>query len=189
MALSEENLADLNQQAGFVSEAKKARAQPTTQLQPLVHLLTDLKILEQAEKSKLQPGQPAKDSAQVVFDNILCSEASPPTAETSITPNNSNFDNLRSGVIKEESDPLENLLLQLEKLTEPIVLQQHMPREKAAVSDAVGVDKIWPFLPVGKESSASEAPELEANYDSDLHSQELSNLEPSKKLWRGQLYE
>ena len=180
MALSEENLADLNQQPGFVSEAKKARAQPTTQLQPLVHLLTDLKILEQAEKSKLQPGQPAKDSAQVVFDNIICSEASTPTAETSIAANNSNFDNLRSGVIKEESDPLENLLLQLEKLTEPIVLQQHIPREKAAVSDAVDVEKIWPFLPIGKESSASEVPELKANFDRDLHSQELSNLEPSK---------
>ncbi|MDB9511309.1 OmpA family protein [Kamptonema animale CS-326] len=182
MALSEENLADLNQQAGFVSEAKKARAQPATQLQPLVHLLTDLKILEQAEKSKLQPGQPAKDSAQVVFDNIICSEASPPTAETSIAPNNSNFDNLRSGVIKEESDPLENLLLQLEKLTEPIVLQQHIPREKAAVSDVVDVEKNLSFWPISKESSSSAAPELEADFDKDLHSQELSNIEPSKNF-------
>ena len=179
MALSEENLADLNQHQGFISEAKEDRDRPANRLDPLVNLLADLKILEQAEKSKFQPSQLAKDSAQIVKVSIISSEAIPATAETLIAPNNTNLDNLRSEVTTEEPDPLENLLLQLEKLTEPIVLQQDIPREKSALSDVVDVDKILPFFPLSKEHSSREAPESEPNFDRDLHSQELPSREIS----------
>lgn len=171
MALSEENLAELNQSQGFVSEGKENRAQPATNLDPLVYLLSELKLLGQAEKDNFQPSQAPKDSSAVVFDSIV-SEASP--EKTSI-PGNTNLDNFKSEVADDaDPDPLENLLLQLEKLTEPLHLNSESYWQKSPTSERVEKVSLPIFPTIPDDNSVSLSSAADGNLAKDLQTEELS---------------
>ena len=176
MALSEENLAELNQSQGFVSEGKENHAQPATNLDPLVYLLNELKLLGKAEKDNFQPSQSPKGSS-VVSDSIV-SESSP--QKTSI-PGNTNLGDLKSEVADDtDSDPLENLLLQLEKLTEPLTLNSDSYWQKSPASNRVGDVDLSVFSTILESSSVSLSSEADGDLGKDLQTEELSPKTPGK---------
>jgi outer membrane protein OmpA-like peptidoglycan-associated protein len=185
MALSEESLAELKQHQDFDSEGKENRAQPATNLDPLVLLLGELKILGRAEKSNFQPSQASKDSSEVVSDSVVKSEVSP---EKTLIPNDTNLDNFKSeSAAESEPDPLANLFLQLDKLTEPFKLNSDSYWPKNSTSGVVEEGSILPNLSTISDeldhksvslSSASES-EPDLDLDRDLQTELSPEAQPN----------